>query len=67
MTPDSFSDGGKYNNYKSAKIQLDNLFKNGADLVDIGGESTRQGSNAISSKVEWSRIKKILQTINKKK
>ena len=67
ITPDSFSDGGKYNKNDLAKKQLDYLFKSGANLVDIGGESTRPGSKAVNSKVEWNRIKKILKKIGKKK
>jgi len=67
MTPDSFSDGGKFNRIDEAKKQLKNLFKSGANLVDIGGESTRPGSKAISAKKEWSRIKNILKKIDKKK
>ena len=67
VTPDSFSDGGKYNNEILAKKQLDYLFKKGADLVDIGGESTRPGSKSINSKIEWNRVKKILKKIDKKK
>ena len=51
----------------SAKKHLDSLFKCGADLVDIGGESTRPGSQPVSSKVEWNRIKNILKKIDKKK
>ena len=66
MTPDSFSDGGKFNRIYQAKKQLKYLFKSGANLVDIGGESTRPGSKAISSKKEWSRIKKILTEIDRK-
>jgi len=67
ITPDSFSDGGKYNQINLAKKQLNYLFKKGADLVDIGGESTRPGSQPVSPKVEWNRIKNILKKINKKK
>ncbi len=66
VTPDSFSDGGKYNQKNLAKKQLNYLFKNGADIVDIGGESTRPGSKPVTSKVEWNRIKYILKDINKK-
>ena len=66
VTPDSFSDGGKYNQYILAKKHLDHLHKNGAHLIDIGGESTRPGSKAISSKVEWNRLKNILKKIDKK-
>ncbi len=67
ITPDSFSDGGKYNKSKLAKKQLDYLFESGANLVDIGGESTRPGSKAIKSSTEWNRIKNIFKWINKKK
>ena len=66
ITPDSFSDGGKYFKNISAKKQLKSLFNSGANLVDIGGESTRPGSKAIKSKTEWNRIKNILKTIDKK-
>ena len=67
VTPDSFSDGGKYIRVSSAKKHLDHLFKSGADLVDIGGESTRPGSQPVSSKIEWKRIKNILNKTNQKK
>ena len=67
ITPDSFSDGGKYNKVSLAKKQLKYLFKSGADIVDIGGESTRPGSKAISSKIEWKRVSNILKDIKKKK
>ena len=67
ITPDSFSDGGKYNEINQAKKQLKHLFKSGANLVDIGGESTRPGSKAISVKTEWNRLKKILKEIDKRK
>ena len=67
ITPDSFSDGGKFYKKKSALRQLNYLFERGADLVDIGGESTRPGSVAINSKIEWNRIKSILKKIDKKK
>ncbi len=67
ITPDSFSDGGKYFKNVAAKKQLKLLFNSGANLVDIGGESTRPGSKAIKTKVEWNRIKNVLQSIDKKK
>ena len=67
ITPDSFSDGGKFNQKNLAKKQLNYLFKCGADLVDIGGESTRPGSKSISTKIEWKRIENILKKIDKKK
>ena len=67
ITPDSFSDGGKYNEIDQAKKRLNHLFKSGASIVDIGGESTRPGSKAISVKTEWNRLKKILKKIDKRK
>ena len=67
ITPDSFSDGGKFNKNHLAKKQLNNLFNSGSDLVDIGGESTRPGSKSIGIKVEWRRLKDILNKIDKKK
>ncbi len=65
LTPDSFSDGGKFNKENLALNHLNYLFKSGADIVDIGGESTRPGSKMISSAVEWKRIKKVLNKIKK--
>ena len=66
ITPDSFSDGGKFFNYASAKKQLNFLLNSGANLVDIGAESTKPGSKAIKSKTEWNRLKNILKLIDKK-
>tara|TARA_B100001121_G_scaffold264994_1_gene246749 strand:+ start:1106 stop:2137 length:1032 start_codon:yes stop_codon:yes gene_type:complete len=67
ITPDSFSDGGKYFKKISAKKQLKILFDSGANLVDIGGESTRPGSKAIKSKIEWNRLKNVLKKLDQKK
>ncbi len=67
LTPDSFSDGGKYNQTKKAKKHFKYLLNCGADIVDIGGESTRPGSKSISVKNEWKRIQTILKDIDKKK
>ena len=66
LTPDSFSDGGKYNKKDIALKHGMNLFKFGADIVDVGGESTRPGSRSISEKKEWSRIEKTIKEIGKK-
>ena len=67
VTPDSFSDGGKFSQNALAIKRSDYLFKCGAHIVDIGGESTRPGSKSISSKIEWNRIKNVLKKIDKKK
>ena len=66
LTPDSFSDGGKFNNKNKGISHALNLYKIGASLVDVGGESTRPGSNTVNEKQEWNRIKKILKLIVKK-
>ena len=66
LTPDSFSDGGKYNKTKAGVNHAIDLFKFGANIVDVGGESTRPGSKSISTKEEWNRIGKIIKKINKK-
>ena len=66
LTPDSFSDGGKFNNNKAGLKHAMNLFKFGADIVDVGGESTRPGSKTISEKEEWNRIEKTIRDVSKK-
>jgi len=66
LTPDSFSDGGKFNKKKAGLNHAFNLFEYGADIVDVGGESTRPGSRSISEKEEWSRIEKTIKKIGRK-
>ena len=66
LTPDSFSDGGKFNKKKAGLKHAFDLFKFGADIIDVGGESTRPGSMSISEKEEWGRIEKIIRDIGKK-
>ena len=66
LTPDSFSDGGKFNKKDKAIKQAINLFNSGANLIDIGGESTRPGSKSINENLEWRRINKILKKLSKK-
>ncbi len=66
MTPDSFSDGGKFNSERKALKRITEMVKSGADIIDIGGESTRPGSKIIPPKIEWERIKNIIQIFKKK-
>ena len=66
LTPDSFSDGGKFNKKDKGLNRANDLFKSGANIIDIGGESTRPGSKSIGNKQEWNRIKSILKNINKR-
>ncbi len=67
LTPDSFSDGGKYNKNNLAKKHANNLLLSGAKIIDIGGESTRPGANDIHPGREWNRIKSILKILKNKK
>tara|TARA_B100001121_G_scaffold239860_1_gene213739 strand:+ start:220 stop:1272 length:1053 start_codon:yes stop_codon:yes gene_type:complete len=66
LTPDSFSDGGKFNKKKAGVSHALNLYNTGANLIDVGGESTRPGSRPVNEKLEWNRINTILKLIVKK-
>jgi len=61
VTPDSFSDGGKFNTPEEAIRRARNLVEEGADIIDIGGESTRPGATPISWEEEWARIEPVLK------
>ena len=56
VTPDSFSDGGRFNTLEVAVAHAKQLVTDGADIIDIGGESTRPGSEPLSEKEELSRV-----------
>jgi dihydropteroate synthase len=63
VTPDSFSDGGKFFDAERAVEQALTMERDGADLLDIGGESTRPGSAGISAKEELARVLPVLQAL----
>lgn len=63
VTPDSFSDGGRYATPEEAFRRAANCADEGADILDIGGESTRPGAEPISADEEWSRIAPVLPRI----
>ena len=65
VTPDSFSDGGRYNNYDSAMQHVEQMIAEGAAIIDVGGESTRPGYTLISSQEEIHRIVPIIEGIRK--
>ena len=65
LTPDSFSDGGKYNKKNSGFNHAKYLIKKGSEILDIGGESTRPGAKDINKIIEWKRINKTLKKIKK--
>lgn len=63
ITPDSFSDGGKFNSVDTAIKQALHLVSSGADVIDIGAESTAPKSTAISAEQEWERLEPVLNAI----
>lgn len=66
ITPDSFSDGGLYDNHDLAIIRAGELFEQGAVIVDVGAESTRPNASVLTSEQEWDRLKEVLpELINK--
>lgn len=63
VTPDSFSDGGKFNSIDKALKHTENMIKSGADIIDIGGESTRPNHIQISNDEEIERVMPIISAI----
>ncbi|MFK0526340.1 dihydropteroate synthase [Paenibacillus illinoisensis] len=63
VTPDSFSDGGRYNQVDLAVAHAIQMMEDGADLIDIGGESTRPGSETVSAEEELSRIIPVIEAL----
>jgi dihydropteroate synthase len=65
VTPDSFSDGGRYLNIEAAVDRAQNLIKEGADIIDIGGESTRPGSSKVELHEELERTIPAIRALSK--
>ena len=63
VTPDSFSDGGKFNTTSAALTQAEAMVSAGADIIDIGGQSTRPGAEQISLKAELERVLSVLELL----
>lgn len=63
VTPDSFSDGGKFLDPNVAINHVEKLFADGAELIDIGAESTRPNADVLSDDQEWQRLEPILKVI----
>lgn len=66
VTPDSFSDGGKFNNPDAALKHVEEMIAQGADLIDIGGESTRPGYTKITIEEEIARLTSTIEQIKKR-
>jgi len=65
VTPDSFSDGGNYNEIDAAVKRAKEMVEEGADIIDIGGESTRPGASYVSEEEEIERVIPIIKAIKK--
>lgn len=65
VTPDSFSDGGKHNEASLALAHAEQLVKEGAAILDLGGESTRPGAQAVDANTEWARLEPVLAEVMK--
>lgn len=63
ITPDSFSDGGKFNQMDAALFHVEEMIKGGMDVVDIGGESTRPGFTPVSEEEEISRVVPVIEQV----
>jgi dihydropteroate synthase len=66
VTPDSFSDGGNFSDPDRAYARALELEEQGADIIDIGGESTRPGSQRVSAEEEWRRLAPVLKRLRDK-
>ena len=66
VTPDSFSDGGKYTTLDKALKHTEQMIKEGADIIDIGGESTRPGHTLISDEEEISRVVPVIEAVKQR-
>ena len=66
LTPDSFSDGGKFNKKNKSFKHIFRMVKSGANIIDVGGESTRPGSKTIHPTKEWKRVEYVLKNFKKK-
>ena len=66
VTPDSFSDGGKFFSINDALLQAEKLINDGADILDIGGESTRPNSERVSVEEEIKRVVPVIEEISKR-
>lgn len=65
VTPDSFFDGGKYNEEDSIKARVEQIMSEGADMIDIGAYSSRPGAQDVTPDEEWRRLAQGLEIINK--
>ena len=65
VTPDSFSDGGRFNSRESALVRARQMVNDGASFIDVGGESTRPGASEVSTQEELDRVCPVVEAIAK--
>ena len=65
VTPDSFSDGGNFTNIQNAIEHAKKMIKEGADIIDLGGESTRPGHNKVEVDEELERVIPVVKSLKK--
>ena len=63
LTPDSFHDGGAWNDTGRAVAQADRMLREGADVLDLGGQSTRPGAEQVGADEEWARLAPVLSAL----
>ena len=63
VTPDSFSDGGRFNTLDAALRHAQEMIADGADIIDIGGESTRPGHQVITDEEEIARVSPVIEAV----
>ena len=63
VTPDSFSDGGKYGRIDAALAHAEEMIRDGADIIDVGGESTRPGHIQITDEEETERVVPVIEAL----
>ena len=65
VTPDSFSDGGHFYDIDSALRQAESMCENGADIIDVGGESTRPGAESVPTQQEIDRVVPVIEALDR--
>ncbi len=66
VTPDSFSDGGKYDGLEKSLVHAEQMVKEGVDIIDVGGESTRPGHTQISDEEEIARVVPVIKALKER-
>lgn len=66
ITPDSFSDGGQFFDFDSSLVHAEQMIADGADIIDVGGESTRPGGEPVSAEEEIKRVAPVIEALSKR-